>query len=70
MVKRMVLCFMLCLYLGLQDGHLALRDGEGVRHIFPYRAELYTETDRALLRKGIPLPDREKLAAVLEDYFS
>ena len=70
MIRPVIVCAMLCLYLGVQDGHLALMDGEDPAYIFPYRAELYTETDRALLQQGIPLPGDEDIAAALEDYFS
>ena len=61
---------LLGLFLGLHEGYLALKEGETVKHIFPYRMELYTETDAHLLRNGIPLPSPAELAAALEDYFS
>lgn len=70
MQKIIGLCLLLLLQLGVQDGYLALKDSNGNSYIFPYKAELYTQTDQALLEKGIPLPNRESLSAVLEDYFS
>ena len=70
MIRRVVLYSILCLYLGLQDGHLILREDDLPVYIFPYRSELYTDTDRMLLNEGIALPNKENLAAALEDYFS
>ena len=70
MRKCIRMLVLLGLFLGLHEGYLALKEGETVKHIFPYRMELYTETDARLLRNGIPLPSPAELAAALEDYFS
>ena len=70
MRKCIRMLVLLGLFLGLHEGYLALKEGETVKHIFPYRMELYTETDALLLRNGIPLPSPAELAAALEDYFS
>ena len=70
MHKAFRILVLLCLFPGLHEGYLALKEGETVKHIFPYRIELYTQTDEQLLRSGIPLPTPAELAAALEDYFS
>ena len=70
MQKQMTIWLILCLTLGLQDGYLVLREDNQIKHIFPYQGNLYTEVDRQLLQRGIPLPGKEDLTAVLEDYFS
>ena len=61
---------LLCLILGLHEGYLALKEGDAVKHIFPYRADLYTQTDEQLLRNGISLPTPAEFISALEDYFS
>ena len=70
MRKCIHMLVLLGLFLGLHEGYLALKEGEAVKHIFPYRMELYTNEDAYLLRNGIPLPSPAELAAALEDYFS
>ena len=52
MHKAFRILVLLCLFLGLHEGYLALKEGETVKHIFPYRIELYTQTDEQLLRSG------------------
>ncbi len=65
-------CLLLTLYLGLWDGHLALRDTGTPKpiRIFPYSAELYPEADRKALEKGIPINSGQALIKRLEDYMS
>jgi len=64
--------FMLALYLGIHNGHLALWDSthsDPIR-VFPYAAELFPDADRQALEEGIPILSRRELTKVLEDYLS
>lgn len=64
--------FMLCCYLGLHGGHLALWDSTQTQplQVFPYRVEMYAKSDQDALRHGIPITSQEALTRLLEDYFS
>lgn len=66
------LLLILCCYLGLHGGHLALWDSTQAQplQVFPYRAEAYPKADQEALRRGIPITSREELTRLLEDYFS
>jgi hypothetical protein len=64
--------FILTLYLGIHNGHLALWDDahtDPIR-VLPYAAELFPEADRQALEDGIPILSRRELTKVLEDYLS
>ena len=65
-------CLLLTLYLGLWNGHLALRDTDtpAPMTVFPYSADLYPEADRRALEKGIPIESGQALVRLLEDYLS
>ncbi len=62
----------LLLYMGLQDGYLALwRTGSAQPvEVFPYRAALYPKIDQSALRAGIPVASAEHLKQLLEDFLS
>ncbi len=67
-----VLVWILCCYLGLHNGYLALWDSSESQpvQVFPYRAELYPDADQEALRHGIPVTSPKMLSRLLEDYFS
>lgn len=58
--------------LGIHDGYVALWEDEDPQpvQVFPYRAELLPEADRAALRKGIRAESAQEMARLLEDYLS
>ncbi len=70
MGKKCFISCLLCLYLGIENGYLAITDSSGHCTSFPYRMELYTQQDQTLLRNGIPIENQSELSKVLEDYFS
>ena len=70
MGKKCFICGLLCFCLGIENGYLAITDGSGRITSFPYRIELYTQQDQALLQNGIPIKNPADLSKVLEDYFS
>ena len=58
--------------LGIKDGYIALwRDGcnEPIA-VFPYRAHMLPEADKAALEDGITVTDELQLQQLLEDYLS
>ena len=59
-------------YLGLYRGNLAIFSGDDQKpaQVFPYSQELFPETDREALRKGIPFSSQEELSRLMEDYLS
>lgn len=59
-------------YLGLYNGYLALWNytDNNPDHIFPYRAETYSDADKHALEQGIPYRTRAELTRLLEDYLS
>lgn len=66
------LILFLGLYLGLQQGYLALwQDGSAEPiAVYPYHISLYPETDKELLEKGIPISSKPDFSKCIEDYFS
>lgn len=71
-VRILFVLFMLCCYLGLHGGYLALWDSTQAQplQVFPFRAEAYPKADQEALRHGIPITSREGLSRLLEDFFS
>ena len=67
-----VAAILLAGYLGFYNGYLALWNhaGSAPDHIFPYRAETYSDADKDALARGIPFDTREELTRLLEDYLS
>ena len=72
MGKKQLMAILLAGYLGLYHGYAALWDSNSdvPSHIFPYREETYSHTDKAALQKGIPFFTQQERTALLEDYFS
>jgi len=72
-MKRSAL-FMLAMlyYLGLHNGQLAIfkHNASQPLEVFPYSAQVFPETDRAALEKGIPFQNARELHRLLEDYLS
>ena len=71
-IRISVLACILCCYLGLQGGYVALWDSDAPEpvQVFPYRAEMYPEADQEALRRGIPITSPKMLTRLMEDYFS
>ena len=65
-----LLALLVVLYLGLNDGYLALYRDDRLLHTFPYRAELYPQLDQQALNAGIPIEEGSELYRLLEDYMS
>lgn len=63
---------LLGLYLGLQNGYIALWKQEATKpvQVFPYRAALYPKADQQALSNGIPITDNWQLQQILEDFLS
>ena len=57
--------------LGIQDGFITLWTSD-IKDpvVFPYRAELLPEADRAKLEDGIHIEDSDHLRQLMEDYLS
>ena len=62
----------LCCYLGVYRGHLALWQQPGLQpeRVFPYRADLFPDKDQTDLENGIPFSSEAELNRLLEDYLS
>ena len=71
MRKRAVI-FLLCAYLGLYGGHIALWDtpGGAPQYVFPYSAALLPQQDQQALEAGIYCPTQEEVNRLLQDYLS
>lgn len=73
MVRRFFcLIMILGLYLGLQDGYIALWEhgAQTPLQVFTYRAALYPNADQQALRDGIPIESETQLRQILEDFLS
>ncbi len=70
--KRRISIVLLLGYLGIYSGRLALwqENDPDPSHIFPYPDQSYSDTDRELLRAGIPYTSKQELTGLMEDYFS
>lgn len=70
--SSVIAALLLCAYLGLYNGYVALFNlGEDTpKEVFPYRAALYPQIDRQALEKGIPIHDPKQLKSRLEDFLS
>ena len=62
----------LCCYLGVHQGHLALWKQPGLQpeRVFPYSIGLFPIKDQTALEKGIPFSSPSELTGLLEDYLS
>ena len=69
-VARFLPALLLCTYLGVHNGRLALFDGNRPLEVFPYSVGSYSAADQAALKKGIAYRTQEELQRLLEDYLS
>ena len=71
-VTRFIWMILLCGYLGLYQGNLALfLDGQTHPvEIFPRTVQIYPEADRRALSQGIPFSSESEMHRLLEDYLS
>ena len=62
----------LCCYLGVHQGHLALWKHPGLQpeRVFPYSISLFPAKDQTALENGIPFSSASELSGLLEDYLS
>lgn len=73
MRKRIIyLILVIGLYLGLQEGYLALwcHGAAEPEKVFPYRAAVYPNMDQKALAEGIPITGQGHLQQLLEDFLS
>jgi len=74
MKKYYLLCTtaILCCYLGVYRGYLALWRQSGLQpdRIYPYRTGLFPVKDQSDLERGIPFSSAAELNRLLEDYLS
>ena len=61
---------LLALHLGLSEGYLAIFRNGKPEQLLPYCQEVFTESDRAKLRQGIPFSTDRELSRLLEDFTS
>ena len=70
--RILTLTLIMSLYLGLNDGYLALwKEGSSEPEIiYPYHISLYPQIDQQRLKKGIPIRSTEELSKHMEDFLS
>lgn len=72
MKRNRVLLLLLCGYLGVYQGYLALYTSGQTQpqQVFPRRVSYYTEADQKALKEGIPFHTEAERNRLLEDYLS
>lgn len=68
--KKLCLCLILCGYLGIHNGYLALFESGRPVEVFPYSAKVYPPADKAALQRGIPYSTPLEKQRILEDFLS
>ena len=68
--RSIFLGLLLCGYLGIHNGYVALFEDSRAVKIYPYKAENYSPVDQAALKKGIPYGTALEKQRILEDYLS
>lgn len=70
--KHAFLLLLLCGYLGVYQGHLALyASGQSQpAQVFPQQVSYYPEADQQALKAGIPFHTEAEMNRLLEDYLS
>ena len=71
-ITQLCLTVLLCGYLGVHNGYLALwqNGGSAPDRIFPRQICIYPLKDQLALKKGIPFSTQESLTQLLEDFLS
>lgn len=69
-MQKICLSLLLCGYLGICNGHLALFENGKAVEIFPYSADRYPPADQDALRDGIPYSTPLEKQRILENYLS
>ena len=72
MFLRRLAAVVLCLYLGIFNGQLALYEAgtEQPTQILPYKVSTYPKIDQTALKYGIPIKSAEHLKQLLEDFLA
>ncbi len=71
-MKKISVLLLLLFYIGIYGDKVALfRDSQSEPvKVFPYSVQQLPAEDQEALRHGIPIPSKQELTRLLEDYFS
>ena len=69
-LKAMCIYLLLCGYLGVHHGYVALFESNRPVQVFPYAVQDYSPADQDSLKKGIPFRSNEEKQRLMENYLS